>query len=63
MISVKGRVKKMMMNIAALMNLISTEEKNLDNRIKMINGLSINTSTMELDGRVNIIEDNKEEFA
>jgi hypothetical protein len=49
-------------NISALMNLISEEEKNLNSRLYNIKGLAINTSVEELDGRVNIIEDNKEEF-
>ncbi len=49
-------------NISALMNLISEEEKCINNSIYTIKGLSINTTIEELDGRVNIIEDNKESF-
>lgn len=49
-------------NITALMNLISKEEKNLNNIIYSINGHAINTSAQELDGKVTIIEDNKEAF-
>lgn len=49
-------------NISALMNLISEEEKYLNNRAYNIRGLALNTSVQELDGRVNIIEDNKETF-
>ena len=49
-------------NIAALMSLISEEEKYLNGRIYTIKGYAINTSVEELDGRINIIEDNKEAF-
>ena len=49
-------------NISSLMNLISEEEKCINNSIYTIKGLSINTTIEELDGRVNIIEDNKESF-
>ena len=49
-------------NISTLMNLIAEEEKNLNNIIYNIGSYSINTSVEELDGRTNIIEDNKEEF-
>lgn len=49
-------------NISALMNLIAEEEKNLNNISYVIKGLSTSTSVEELDGRVNIIEDNIEEF-
>ena len=49
-------------NIAALMSLISEEERYLNGRIYTIKGYAINTSVEELDGRINIIEDNKEAF-
>ena len=47
------------MNISALMNLISEDEKKLNSKISTIKGLALSTSTEELDGRLNIIEDNK----
>lgn len=49
----------MKMNISALMNLISEDEKKLNSKISTIKGLALSTSTEELDGRLNIIEDNK----
>lgn len=49
-------------NISTLMNLISEEEKNLNNLSYTIREYAINTSVEELDGRINIIEDNKESF-
>lgn len=49
-------------NISALMNLISEEERCINSRIYIIKDLSINTTVEELDGRVNVIEDNKETF-
>ena len=49
-------------NISALMNLIAEEEKNLNNACFNIRNYSINTSIQELDGRINIIEDNKNDF-
>ena len=49
-------------NIQALMNLISEMEKNLNNLTYVLDGYAINTSVQELDGKINIIEDNKEEF-
>lgn len=49
-------------NISTLMNLISEEEKNLNNLSYTIREYAINTSVEELDGRINIIEDNKEAF-
>ena len=49
-------------NISALMCLISEEERYLNGRIYTIKGYAINTSVEELDGRINIIEDNKEAF-
>ena len=49
-------------NISALMSLISQEEKYLNSRSFTIRGYAINTSVEELDGRVNIVEDNKEAF-
>ena len=49
-------------NIAALMSLISEEERYLNSRSYTIKGYAINTSVEELDGRINIIEDNKEAF-
>ena len=49
-------------NISALMSLIAEEEKNFNNKCYTIREYSLNTSIEELDGRVNIIEDNKESF-
>ena len=49
-------------NIAALMSLISEEERYLNSKSYTIKGYAINTSVEELDGRINIIEDNKEAF-
>ncbi len=52
----------MKINISALMSLITEEEKCLNSRSYSIKGYAINTSVEELDGRMNIIEDNKEAF-
>jgi len=49
-------------NISALMNLIAEEEKNLNNLCFNIRNYSISTSVQELDGKTNIIEDNKNDF-
>lgn len=49
-------------NISAIMNLITEEEKYLNSRMYTIKGYAINTSVEELDGRTNVIEDNKEAF-
>ena len=49
-------------NISALMSLISEEERYLNSRIYTIKGYAMNTSVEELDGKVNVIEDNKEVF-
>lgn len=49
-------------NISALMSLISEEERNLNTKSYSIKGYAINTSVEELDGRVNVVEDNKETF-
>lgn len=49
-------------NISALMNLIAEYEKQLHDTTYSIRGHVINTSIIELDGRENIIEDNKEVF-
>lgn len=49
-------------NISALMSLISEEERILNSRSYTINEYAINTSIEELDGRINIVEDNKEAF-
>lgn len=49
-------------NITSLMNLISEEEKNLDIYMAFIRTYALNTYTEELDGRQNVIEDNKSEF-
>ena len=49
-------------NISALMSLISEEERYLNSRSYTIKGYAINTSVEELDGRVNVVEDNKEAF-
>ena len=52
----------MKINLTALMNLISEYEKNFTVNIYNIRQYTFNTSTEELDGKVNIIEDNKEDF-
>lgn len=49
-------------NISALMGLISEEERYLNSIIYTIKGYAMNTSVEELDGKVNVIEDNKEAF-
>lgn len=49
-------------NISALMGLISEQERYLNNRTYNIKGYAMNTSIEELDGRTNLIEDNKEAF-
>ena len=49
-------------NISALMNLISEEERNLSKRSYTINEYAISISIEELDGKTNVIEDNKEAF-
>lgn len=52
----------MKINITALMNLIAEEEKNYSNLSYSIKNCVYNTTIQELDGRTNIIEDNKDEF-
>jgi len=49
-------------NIQALMGLIAEEERYFNSRCYTINEYAISTSIEELDGRINIIEDNKEAF-
>ncbi len=49
-------------NISSLMGLITEEEKNLNSRLYTIKENAISTSVEELDGRINIIEDNKKSF-
>lgn len=49
-------------NIAALMNLIAEEEKNITNGVYNVRTLAVSTSIQELDGTVNVIEDNKDFF-
>ena len=49
-------------NISALMSLISEEERYLNSRSYTIKGYAINKSVEELDGRINVVEDNKEAF-
>jgi len=49
-------------NISSLMSLISEEERYLNSRSYTIKGYAINTSVEELDGRINVVEDNKEAF-
>lgn len=52
----------MKINLSSLMNLIAEEDRTLNNKIYTINIYAINTSVLELDGKINIIEDNKETF-
>lgn len=49
-------------NISALMNLIAEEEKNITNGMYNVRTLAVSTSIQELDGTINIIEDNKDFF-
>ena len=49
-------------NISTLMSIIAEEEKNLNNHIYAIEDNAISISVEELDGRVNIIDDNKQAF-
>ncbi len=49
-------------NISALMNLISEVEKNLSSKIYSIEDYALNISIEELDGKVNLVEDNKKIF-
>ena len=49
-------------NITQLMNLISEYERQLQDVGYDIRSHVINTSIIELDGKVNIVEDNKEVF-
>ncbi|MBQ8534861.1 MAG: hypothetical protein IJ463_04170 [Bacilli bacterium] len=49
-------------NIQSLMNLISEEEKYLNKKTYTIISYALNTTVEELDGRINVIEDNKEMF-
>ena len=49
-------------NISALMNLISEVEKNLSSKIYSIEDYALHISIEELDGKVNLVEDNKKIF-
>ena len=49
-------------NISTLMSLISEDERYLNSKSFTIKSYAANTSIEELDGRINIIEDNKEAF-
>lgn len=49
-------------NIATLMNLISEGEKIINSYMYNIRSYAVNTTVEELDGRVTIIEDYKEDF-
>ena len=49
-------------NISVLMNLISEVEKNLSSKIYSIEDYALNISIEELDGKVNLVEDNKKIF-
>ena len=49
-------------NISALMNLISEVEKHFSSKIYSIEDYALNISIEELDGKVNLVEDNKEIF-
>ena len=52
----------MKINISALMNLISEEERRIDSINYTIKECAVSTSVEELDGKINIIENNKEAF-
>lgn len=49
-------------NIQALMNLIAENEKQLTRNSYIVKDLAISTYVQELNGTVNMIEDNKEDF-
>lgn len=49
-------------NISALMNLISEEERILNIKSYTVKAYAVSTTVEEIDGRINIIEDNKEAF-
>lgn len=49
-------------NIATLMNLISEGERTINSYMYNIRSYAVNTTVEELDGRVTIIEDYKEDF-
>lgn len=49
-------------NISSLMSLISNEEKNINNKIYGLSDIATSTSIEELDGRVNVVEDNEKSF-
>ena len=49
-------------NISALMNLISEEERILNTKSYTVKAYAVSTTVEEIDGRINIIEDNKEAF-
>ena len=49
-------------NLSSLINLISEEENRLNNNIYLIKNYALNTTVEELDGKVNVIEDNMNTF-
>ncbi len=49
-------------NISALMGLIAEQKRLLNDKTYTLKRYAINTSVEELDGRINIIEDNKETY-
>lgn len=49
-------------NISALMNLISQKERYLNDLLFSIREHSFNTIIQELDGTINVVEDNKKDF-
>lgn len=49
-------------NLSALMNLIAEEEKQYGSLTYSIRNHVYNTTVQELDGRINIIEDNASDF-
>ena len=49
-------------NISALMGLIAEQKRLLNGKTYSLKRYAINTSVEELDGRINIIEDNKETY-
>ncbi len=52
----------MKVNLSSLMVIISEEEKNLSRYSYAVKDYIFNTSVVELDGKTNIVEDNKENF-
>ena len=57
-----GMIRKMKTNITNLMSIVGEEEKKFNENISNLATLAITSSIQELDGRVNVTEDTKEDF-